>query len=869
MKRRTVILLMLAISAGFHVRGAHIAGGELQYEYIGPGSGNTDRYRLTMRLFRECSSTGPQLVNEIVNVGAYSSSTLVLQSSVILYLVSGINEIRLQENAIPCLVGSPNVCYQVAIYTNEIELPPLPEGYTLAWARCCRANALMNAPGQLGATYVSKIPGKNILPTGYNSSPQFVVKDTALVCGDSDFILDFGASDFDGDSLSYEFCEAYVGGSTSNQTAPPPGMLNLQPVPYASGFSGNQPLGSGVTINPRTGIISGIAPSEPGRYVVNVCVTEWRNGVPISQHRKDFILKVGDCNIIAAKLNEQYVSCDSFTRVFRNEVNSSEIKSYFWDFGLAGSNDTSNLPQPSFTFPDTGIYKIMLIINRNEECGDTAYSVVRVFPGFSPKFSFTGSCYQTPFQFNDATTANYGQVNNWKWDFGVVSSTTDTSAQKSPAFQYESLGSYNVRLTVGSNKGCSGIAEKTAVVSDKPYLRLPFSDTLICSRDSLQLLAEGIGEFKWTPNSNIINATSANPVVYPKDTTMYFVELNEKGCLARDTIVVNVVDAITVSVQADTAICKTDSIRLRVNSPALRYTWFPSTGLSRSDVAEPMAAPDTLTRYRLLATVGSCTAMDSVVVRVSPYPYVMAGMDTSICFGDKLQLHASVQCNSFHWAASSNLVNTNTLHPLAVPAKTTAYILTATGNQECPKSLHDTVIVTVIPQVKAFAGNDTTITDNQPLQLHATGGRQYQWSPAMFLSNPSIPDPVVDFSGNVDSMTYTLTVSTEDGCSGEDQVKIVVFKTGPQIFVPDAFTPNHDGRNDLLYPVIVGMKQLNFFRVYNRFGQLLFSTSEAGKGWDGRLSGKEQATGTYVYMAQAVNYKGEAVFKKGTVVLIR
>lgn len=867
MKRCIVILLLLASPAGIHA--AHIAGGELQYQYLGPGSGTSDRYLLTMRLFRECNSTGPQLVNEIVYVGAYNSSTRQLQASVILPLQNGIGQIRLQENAIPCLVGSPDVCYQVAIYSAEIELPRLPEGYTLAWARCCRANGLMNAQGQLGATYVSKIPGTNILGTGTNNSPQFVVKDTALVCGDSDFYLDFGASDVDGDSLSYEFCEAYNGGSTSNQTAPPPGTLNLVSIPYTGGFYGTQPLGPKVKINAANGIISGVAPSEPGRYVVSVCVTEWRGGMPISQHRKDFILKVGDCNIIAAKLKDQYISCDSFTRVFSNEANSSQIKSYFWDFGVPGSNDTSNLPQPSFTFPDTGVYNITLIINRNEECGDTARSMVRVFPGFQPDFSFTGSCYQTPFSFADGTIASYGQVDDWHWDFGVPGLTTDTSGQRAPDFQYESIGSYNVRLTVGTSKGCSGIVQKAALVTDKPYLRLPFSDTLICSTDSLMLVAEGNGEFRWTPQSNIINPGTATPVVYPKDTTVYIVELKEEGCVAQDTITVNVVDEISVTLAADTAICSTDSIRLRVNSPGLGYSWSPAEGLDDTQAREPMAAPASATTYTVIATVGSCQASDEIMIRVSPYPRSYAGNDTSICFGSKVRLNGLVQCNDYSWTPSQNLLNGGTLSPFAAPAKTTSYILTAKGYEECPKWVHDTVTIQVFEPVQAFAGNDTTVTGGEPLQLKATGGRIYSWFPSLFLDRADIATPVANFSENTDSIMYRVTVTTEDGCVGEDDIRIVVFKTGPQIFMPGAFTPNNDGKNDLLYPVVVGMKQLNFFRVYNRYGQLLFSTSEIGKGWDGRLAGKEQQSGTYVYLAQAVNYKGELVSKKGTVVLLR
>jgi gliding motility-associated-like protein len=102
-----------------------------------------------------------------------------------------------------------------------------------------------------------------------------------------------------------------------------------------------------------------------------------------------------------------------------------------------------------------------------------------------------------------------------------------------------------------------------------------------------------------------------------------------------------------------------------------------------------------------------------------------------------------------------------------------------------------------------------------------------------------------------------------------DDIKVVVFKTQPDIFIPSAFTPNSDGLNDVLRPIVAGMKQLNYFRVFNRWGQMLFTTSAIGQGWDGRLSGKLQASGTYVYMISATDYTGKVVTKKGTIVLIR
>jgi gliding motility-associated-like protein len=400
-------------------------------------------------------------------------------------------------------------------------------------------------------------------------------------------------------------------------------------------------------------------------------------------------------------------------------------------------------------------------------------------------------------------------------------------------------------------------------------LQLPFHDTLICSIDSLKLIANGTGAFSWSGNPDIINANTSSPTVFPKDTALYYVDLDQAGCKARDSVKVNVLKVLTVRLDDDTSLCEGDSIRLNVVSHALSYQWSPAEGLSNANIKMPMAAPVSTTKYLVSANLGKCQEQDSIVIRVSPYPKANAGVDTSICFGEKVQLHGQVTGSNYIWSPSTAMLNATSLSPFVAITKTTVFILTASGRDECTKSVRDTVLVTVIPQVIAFAGHDTTVTGDEPLQLNASGGENYQWSPALFINNVAIPNPVIRLNNLIDSIVYHLKVTTTDGCIGEDDIRIVVFKTGPQIFVPDAFTPNHDGKNDGLYPVLVGMKQLNSFRVFNRLGQLVFATSEIGKSWDGTLGGKEQPTGTFVYMAEAVNYKGETVFKKGTVLLIR
>jgi gliding motility-associated-like protein len=515
------------------------------------------------------------------------------------------------------------------------------------------------------------------------------------------------------------------------------------------------------------------------------------------------------------------------------------------------------------------VYVIKLKVQNSSGCVDSTTSPASVYPGFKPDFSYSGSCFQSPFQFTDNTVSRYGIVNSWKWDFADPASSTNTSTLKNPTHQYPSSGVRTVLLTVGDSKGCTDTVSKTVIASDVPALTLPFKDTLICSVDTLQLQANGNGVFSWAPNYDIINPATANPLVYPKTTTSYIVTLNEKGCIKKDTVKVNVLDFITVDAGRDTSICLTDSIRLRATSQGLQYIWTPSTGLNNPNIKNPVAKPLGNITYYVTASVGKCQDRDSIKIKVSPYPKANAGGDTSICYGDKAQLNGIIVGSGFTWTPVSSLVNSNTLNPLASPKATTNYILSAFDTLGCPKPFRDTVTVRVIPQVKAFAGRDTFIVANQPLQLNATGGTSYLWSPATGLSNTNISNPIATLSPAIDSITYRVRVSVLEGCFADDDITVKIFKTGPDIFVPTAFTPNADGRNDVLRPIAVGIKSLTFFKVYNRWGQMVYASSNFEDGWNGTLGGRDQATGTYVYMAQAIDYLGNAIVRKGTVVLIR
>ena len=211
----------------------------------------------------------------------------------------------------------------------------------------------------------------------------------------------------------------------------------------------------------------------------------------------------------------------------------------------------------------------------------------------------------------------------------------------------------------------------------------------------------------------------------------------------------------------------------------------------------------------------------------------------------------------------------------AAPSKTTNYILSI-KNANCPNLLVDTFHVKIIIPIKIFAGHDTSVVANQPLQLNAIANStadsmrlSFLWRPNIGLNNPAIVNPIATLNTGVDSIYYVVKATTPEGCFAEDGLIVKIFKTEPDIFVPTGFTPNNDGRNDVLKPIPVGISKLDYFNVYNRFGQLVFSTAEVGKGWDGNFSGSAQPSGTYVFITQGITYNGKVIFRKGTSVLVR
>ena len=855
----------------FPCMASHIVGGEMTYKYVGPGSApNTSIYTVILKLFRDQDCTNCAQMPADVWIGIYNNDN----NSEIINPGTGSNYFdvpKASEDRVavdpfpPCISNPPTLDYDVATYSLQVILPNNGKGYTAAYQTCCRVHPLENvyndsgSGGGTGATYNCSIPAVN------DNSPEFSTSVDAI-CSHKHFTLQFDATDADRDSLVYIFAPAYNSGAVTDSRNVNPFPPAYASVNYINGYTFQTPLGDKAVIDPQTGIISGIAP-EVGEYVVCVAVRSYRNGVFVSEHRKDFIVNVTNCDFAGVELDPKPVSCDGFSVDFSNDNNSSKNQTFYWEFGdpASGVLDTSTLKTPTHVYTDTGAYVYKLVINRGQQCSDSATQVRLVYPGFAPGFTSTGRCVNTAIQFTDTTKSKYGTVSAWRWDFGNPTATNDTSVIKNPAYTYSAIGNYPVQLTVSNTKGCIKTITDTIAIIDKPTFDIT-NDTLICSIDTLQLTATGTGSIVWTPNYNINNQSSFSPLVSPKTTTTYSATLTETpGCFATKSVVVNVVDRVTLNAGNDSTICQTDSIRLNPVSDGLHYIWSPASSLNNNLIKNPTAAPSTNTTFHVVASIGKCTTADDISIRVVPYPNANAGVDTTVCFPARLQLHATGG-ESYVWTPSTFLSNVNIADPVATPTQSIRYVVAVTDVLGCPKPSFDSVLV-LVEKIVADAGpRDTSIVVNQPLQLNGTGAETFSWTPSTGLNNPNIANPVALLSEN---QQYVLKAQSAAGCMGTDTINVTVYKVDPGLYVPNAFTPNGDGVNDVFRPIPIGMKSLKYFRVYNRGGQLIFATSIQNKGWDGTFKGKPQDSDVFVWIVEGLDYQGKDIFQKGSVTLIR
>lgn len=500
--------------------------------------------------------------------------------------------------------------------------------------------------------------------------------------------------------------------------------------------------------------------------------------------------------------------------------------------------------------------------------------------GFVASFDVSSYCFSQIYTVNTTTNCQTNSVSasltplpptGSTLTYNLYNGTTFISSNTTGVFNSLTPNiNYTVRAVI--NLACSGVQFEKDFSLVAPVITAATTPAT-CTQNIGSITITGtLGTLPYTYSLDGINFQNSNTFNNLAIGTYTVTIKDANGCsnTALVTVPLSGTNTVTLTAGTNGTICEGTGITLGATSNANTFSWSPTTGLNNSTVLNPVASPLVTTKYYIIATSGPCTRTDSLIVFVDPAPIANAGTDQFICNGKDAQLNGSGGV-AYTWSPSTYLDNVNITNPNVIqPLNTITYSLNVTGNNGCKSINTASVIITVRPPENVFAGNDTSIAINQPLQLNAidvnnTGFTSYFWSPSYGLNDVTLKSPAAILDRDI---TYTVTARTAEDCKGTSTINIKVFK-GPAIYVPTAFTPNGDGHNDIFKAIPIGLKEFKYLVVFNRYGEQVFYTKDAGKGWDGKVKGKSQNTGNYVWVVEGMDYKGNLIKKSGGVILVR
>lgn len=471
----------------------------------------------------------------------------------------------------------------------------------------------------------------------------------------------------------------------------------------------------------------------------------------------------------------------------------------------------------------------------------------------------------------------YITVSGTGWEGNVTYAVNNEPFQASNTISGLGAGTYWVKMK--DESGCIDSIQ-VELIQENSDVTLTYTTTpstcSITPDGRIEVTPAG-GSGNFTFSSDGVNYQSSNVLVVPEGSYTIYVK-DENGCIATESpVVVGKVNTLELEAGADDFMCEGTSYTMAATSNAPTISWAPTSSLTNANTLTPTARPATTTKYYVTAMDGTCSKVDSLIINVWEAPIPDAGADVEICYGITAQL-AGAGGTGYSWVPDPSFTTTTEVRdPIVKPDETTSYFLHVIDDKGCKSLVPDEMVVSVTPAVEVFAGNDTLVAIGQPLQLGATernnsGVSNWEWSPGNYLSDANISNPIATFPSPINvppyEYTYRVTGTTSIGCQGWDEIKIKVYQ-GPEIYVPSAFTPNGDGKNDVLYPVPVGLKQLTYFRVFNRWGEEVFFTQDASRGWDGMIGGKGQSNSVYVWVAEGIDFMGNKITRKGMVTLVR
>lgn len=574
----------------------------------------------------------------------------------------------------------------------------------------------------------------------------------------------------------------------------------------------------GVSYTITGGITNGVAfyPSTTSTYVV----TGW--GAGGCSNTSSQTITVNQPPTISISGNTSVCAGKSTTLTATGGV------SYSWSGGIQNG--------VSFTPSATTIYTVTA--TGSNSCTTTSVVTVTVnpLPNVQANASPNSICI------GNSTTLTGVGANSYIWNGSYLNGVP---------FMPNVTSNYTVTGT--DINGCSNSSSIQIVVFPKPNISAQASQNPLCAGNSTSLSGLGGISYTWSGGiSNNVPFTLYNTSTY----TVTGVDINNCSNTNTYTVVVNNLPAISIS--GNSTICESSTAMLTASGASI-YTW---TGGIQNGVVFYPTATNTYTVTGV--DINGCSATNSQTIQiVNSSPISITNSAPLLCVNDISTLTAS-GANSYNWSPSSGLNTNSATTVLANPSSSITYTVTGTDANGCTST--STTFVEIIQpiNISATKSNDIECGKNSS-QLMATGATNYFWTPAALVSNPN--SNITPTSIN-QTTTFYVT-GTTGTCVDTDSITVEFYNSdGGNTFIPSAFTPNNDGKNDCLHVKSSAHFLEYYFAIFNKWGQRVYETSNSTDCWNGFYNGQEVTSGSYFYYLKATTSCGE-FFKKGDITLIR
>jgi gliding motility-associated-like protein len=395
---------------------------------------------------------------------------------------------------------------------------------------------------------------------------------------------------------------------------------------------------------------------------------------------------------------------------------------------------------------------------------------------------------------------------------------------------------------------CGNIYKDTinVTLSTVPYLYIG-KDSTVCKGDTLQLIAQpGFSNYTWLPPGTVTGTGQQVYCIPTVPVTISVKATTAAGCSASDTININILTAPPVFLGNDTAFCITDSLLLNAGPGYISYLW------NNSNTSSSIVIKQGGLYWVKAISSNGCIVKDSITV-LPPYalPQPKLGADFTLCIGQQRTLNPG-NFSLYKWQDGSIASNYTIKNP-------GTYYVTVTDSHKCIAS--DTVIMSkLLPPPSDFLKASDTVCQYSSITVSPVRGfSSYLWSNNTFQKATTITTAGI----------YTLTVTDSAGCSGKDTIQVIGKTCFTGVFIPNAFTPNSDSRNDIFKPTVFGVTLQYRLQVFSRYGELVFNSNDPSLGWDGNYKGNVQPGGAYTWQCWYQLPGAEPVYKRGSVLLLR